>query len=158
MQRGSRFKSIVTLTLACVAVVFLSGCTEYRIRSVVENYFKAVSERDYEKAYSYLSESNQHAVTLHAYKSVMDAQDWFKDRVNAREVSYTVKHIEVDQSGDSASVEVEVVRPDAGKAWSHNLSKLFGSGEEENDKLPLITETVQYQLHKEDKGWRIYFP
>lgn len=152
-------------------VLFYSGCSfSSDPQTVILQYLNNYYHGNYEKAYALLSSQDKAVTSLQEFSGN-------KAEINAimktmsNKITFEVKDVKV--TGDNALATVDITMPDLMVAMRDQMAETFaqGLGGHEPDKkaieqkiaekinnknLPTVTNTAQFNLVKENDGWRVY--
>lgn len=155
--------------LISVSVVFtmiLFSCGSAKSANIVEKYLKAEKDSDYTAMYSQLSQSDKSVKTLQDFTAEKTEEFGLLFTPSVRK-SEVFKILENTENGNIATVKVEITEND----YSSVISDLFGQAlaGADSDSLaddmkkkisgdvPSKTETVVFNLIKENDTWVIFF-
>ena len=166
MKQSGRLAGAIVILMA----VIIAGCNFGPApKEVLTKYLENKLHGSYDKAYELLSARD---------KAVKSQQEFSGDTKElgglmnglASKMSYNVKDVKI--TGDKALATVDVIMPDLSGAMGELLGVAMQSafnGGKPDDKameklaekikdknLPTITRTEQYDLVKDEDGWRVY--
>lgn len=141
---------------------------------VVIPYVKASYARDFREAYNYISSSDRRAKAEEGYVRERGAFDGFTSEL-ARKLAAFIKATPVEEKidGNRAHLKLHLSFPDANKlsanllGWDEELLNKLSPEEQrgliekldrrrKEGKIPMVEAARDFELVREDKGWRIF--
>lgn len=151
------------LILILLLMIFPSGCSLFsNPKTILLNYWKAIENNNYAKAYTYLSSEDKSVKSLEEFsvRSDFDAFNQFVNKNTTRKIS------KVEINNDVAVVTVEISEPDFRALWDILTTEEFDDKSEIEkltlleskyiSKIPKITSLNYVILVKENNEWKVF--
>lgn len=168
-------KNKISILLICSVLVFsatgygkIAKLNQPSAEEILNSYFNALIMNQREESYGYVSSEDKKVKTFSQYKAEGDSINNALAIVIASSASYKV--LKVNETGSTATADVEISYPDMGVMFKDFMLASAGSkfGVKDNDielelvkkyksgEAPTITRNEKFHLIEESDGWKVF--